>query len=260
MRNLVFNNIKKLKLAWLICHFFVLIGFFTASSKSPWTIGLLYGLLLHCVGQGICLHRLIAHRSFIPRRGVERFLSLFSCFCILGSPASWAALHRFHHIKSDSPEDPHSPLHQSWVSIWLGSYLSSKQAYSMNVSRDLLTDPFQRFLHKYYFLIVAGTGALIALFNFQFFIFFFCLPAVVTYHLTMLGSCAVHIFGYTNFPLHDHSKNNFLVSVLTLGDGWHNNHHANPRLSNHGIKWWEFDLQSKLIDFALKVYPSDLRE
>jgi stearoyl-CoA desaturase (delta-9 desaturase) len=74
-----------------------------------------------------------------------------------------------------------------------------------------------------------------------------CVRMVFVLHSTWLVNSASHIWGYRNYEIRDNSRNNWWVALITYGEGWHNNHHAYPRMANHGHRWWEFDLTFRTI-------------
>jgi len=237
-----------LRLIWLVSHAATAFALFTFDFKYL-LYGLIVGLFFHVIGQGVSLHRYFAHRGFTVSRINEIVLIFISIPCALGSPLSWVALHRHHHKTSDTLEDLQSPHHHSILSIWLCTYLGKKPV-GFKTLRDLIHDKIQIFVHNNYIyllllwgFIITSIGGLIGL------IIFFCIPITVVFTNTMLGSIIVHKWGYRNHDTLDHSYNSFLVSILTLGDGWHNNHHANQKKYTHGERWWEFDLQAKIINW-----------
>ena len=65
---------------------------------------------------------------------------------------------------------------------------------------------------------------------------------VAVWHITWSVNSLAHLWGYRNYETDDDSRNNWFVAVLTSGEGWHNNHHATPRVAQYGHRWWEFDL------------------
>jgi stearoyl-CoA desaturase (delta-9 desaturase) len=70
---------------------------------------------------------------------------------------------------------------------------------------------------------------------------------VYVLHSTWFVNSATHMWGYRNYKTTDNSRNLWWVALLTYGEGWHNNHHAFPRMANHGHRWWEFDVTFRTI-------------
>ena len=238
------NQIKILKTIWIISHIGTLLCvlFFPIDILL---IGILVGLTLHMLGQGISLHRYFSHRSFKTYRIVDIFLTFITIPCSLGSPISWAAVHRYHHRVSDTKLDVQSPTHNAWHDIWFCNYLGT--AAGLNLIKDLLRDRFQVWIHKNYTNLLICWILFVSCFGFKLLSMLVFIPIVVTYTLTMLGSIVVHKWGYQNHETTDFSKNSLIISLFTFGDGWHNNHHAEPSKYQHGERWFEFDLLSYII-------------
>ena len=239
-------SLNILRFIWLISHIATVIAIITLPFEYIlYGIGL--GLFFHVLGQGVSLHRYFAHRGFTVSRPIEIMLILISIPCALGSPLSWVALHRHHHKTSDTIEDSQSPHHNSWLSIWMCTYLG-KNPVGFRMLRDLMTDKIQLFVHQYYIsLLLLWALFITTIFGITGFMIFFCIPVTLVFTNTMLGSILVHKWGYRNHETADHSYNSMIVSILTFGDGWHNNHHADQKKYKHGEKWWEFDLQAVII-------------
>jgi stearoyl-CoA desaturase (delta-9 desaturase) len=239
-------QLQILRSIWAVSHVFAVIALFVAPVNM-----LLYGLgvslFFHVVGQGVSLHRYFAHRSFKVSKRMEQFLALVSIPCALGSPLSWVALHRHHHKTSDTNEDQQSPHHNSFLSIWLCTYLGNDPK-GFRLIRDLATNSLQTWIHKNYIYLLLGWATFIfAVFGLVGFMTLFCIPVTFIYTATMLGSIFVHKWGYRNHNTSDNSVNSIFVSIVTLGDGWHNNHHADQSKYKHGERWFEFDLQALII-------------
>lgn len=247
-----FNPIYFLYFFWVMNHALFIWALTLSSMGNYWLAGLGTGWLLHIFGQGLGLHRLFSHRSFKSSQFTEGAFCLLAILCQLGSPIAWTALHREHHQKSDGLDDPHSPKNSGFFSLWWGGYLL-KKTISMRLAHDLLKSRMHLFVHRYYFHILLTIYAVVLLtYGWTILFFAICLPALVTYHITMIGAIMVHKIGYRNFETNDRSKNSILVSIITAGDGWHNNHHEHPKKSYHGVHFWEFDLQGLLIYFLFK--------
>jgi stearoyl-CoA desaturase (delta-9 desaturase) len=240
---------------WLIVvHAGALLAPFTFTWQA-----LVVTLVLHWFagGIGICLgfHRLLTHGSFQTYPIVKYFLATIGMMGGEGSAIDWVANHRKHHALSDQDGDPHSPRDGSWWShaAWI-SYELSPNGYRSHIKHwapDLSKDPVMRFLAKFFIPIHFLTAAL--LFGFGYMIggssmgtsmvvwgLFVRMVAVM--HSTWFVNSASHMFGYRNYETTDDSGNVWWVALVTYGEGWHNNHHAYPRMALHGHKWWEFDM------------------
>jgi stearoyl-CoA desaturase (delta-9 desaturase) len=221
--------------------------------------------LFGSLGINLGYHRLLTHRSVEFPRWLERLFTLLGVCSLEGSPLRWVTVHRMHHHHSDEQEDPHSPLvtflwgHMGWLFIRNRS-LEDSSTYE-RYAPDLLADRFQRWVHRRYrwlwiyiahmglFLVLClGIGNLLAdspaemlQWTTSLFLWTVVVRTVYVWHITWLVNSASHLWGYQNYVTRDGSRNNWLVALLTNGEGWHNNHHAAPTAAAHGHRWWEID-------------------
>ncbi|MFW6058748.1 MAG: acyl-CoA desaturase [Phycisphaeraceae bacterium] len=234
-----------------------------------WTglIAMIVGV--HVFGQGINIgyHRLLAHRSFQTPRWVERAFVLLALCCMQDTPARWVANHRFHHKYSDTEPDPHSPLvsflwsHVGWL-MFYNAETHNIAAYQKYVP-DLVRDPFYFKLEKrpwiLFWVYVAhamlffAAGAVIGYvttaswmaalqFGLSLLVWGVIVRTVAVWHITWSVNSLTHLLGYRNYETGEHSTNNWLVALLTVGEGWHNNHHHDPASASNQHRWWEFDI------------------
>jgi sn-2 palmitoyl-lipid 9-desaturase len=203
---------------------------------------------------GICLgyHRYLSHRSMKLARPAEFFVLLCGALSGEGSPLTWSATHRLHHQKSDKRGDPHSPLDGKWWShlLWLFVLRTPQQQELLfeTYVPDLGRRPMVRFFEKttFLWLVAAGVG-LFALGGLPMFLWGVCVRMTLAYHSTWFVNSATHLWGYRNYETKDRSRNLWWVAILAYGEGWHNNHHAHPRLAFSGHRWWEFDMTGWVI-------------
>lgn len=208
-------------------------------------------------GIGICLgfHRLLTHTSFKTHPSVRFLIALIGGLAGEGSAIDWVASHRKHHALSDQPGDPHSPHDGPWWShmLWLGRsvYGRNWDGFAQRWAPDLAKDPSMRVLNSLaiplHFVLgfslfgigyaVSGTWFAWSLVTWGVFA-----RLVFVLHSTWLVNSASHMWGYKNYETTDDSRNNWWVALLSYGEGWHNNHHAYPRMAMHGHKWWEIDI------------------
>jgi stearoyl-CoA desaturase (delta-9 desaturase) len=226
--------------------------------------GLLLMFVLHWItgGIGICLgyHRLFTHRSFTTYRPLEWLIAWIGGMGGEGSAIDWVSNHRKHHALSDQEGDPHSPREGAWWShlLWLAKSRTTPEhnAHVQRWAPDLAKDPVLRFLGATFLgwhflaavvLFAAGyfTGGLYMACSLMLWGLFVRLIFVM--HSTWFVNSASHMWGYVNYKTTDDSRNNWWVALITYGEGWHNNHHAYPRMANHGHKWWEFDVTFRTI-------------
>jgi stearoyl-CoA desaturase (delta-9 desaturase) len=216
-------------------------------------LAIVAGLYL-ATGFGVTLgyHRLLTHRSFQTPRLVEYVLATLGCLANQGGPLQWVAVHRVHHQHSDAEGDPHSPRDGLWWAhlLWWMPHvpaLGDPARYGRYVP-DLAGDPVHRFLQRYHVLLplalaglLFGLGQLWAGVGLSWLVWGMFVRTALLYHATWLVNSAAHVWGYRSYPTRDRSTNLWWVALVTLGEGWHNNHHAFPRSARHGLRWWEFD-------------------
>ncbi len=202
-----------------------------------------------CTGLGISMgyHRLHTHRSYRVPLALEYFFAVCGALTLEGGPIFWVSTHRLHHQKSDLPGDPHSPRDGGWWSHmgWLlvGKSKHGDVAMASKYAPDLTRDRFYVWLDKYHWLPMIVLGVLLyALGGLPFVMWGIFLRVVVGLHATWLVNSATHMWGTRRFQTRDDSRNNWLVALITSGEGWHNNHHAHPTSARHGLAWYEFDL------------------
>lgn len=218
------------------------------------------------LGINLGYHRMLTHKAAAFPRMLERLWVLCGVCCLEGSPLWWACVHRIHHQHSDHSADPHTPKesffwgHMQWIFI-ADPRQHSLTTYAKYIP-DLVNDPFLRWLHKRHtwaLVYLAHAVALAAIgfgvgwlvtdapaaavqFGTQFFVWSVLVRTVYVWHITWLVNSAAHRWGYRNYDTADRSRNNVIVALLTNGEGWHNNHHAAPRVCSQGHRWWEIDL------------------
>lgn len=205
-------------------------------------------------GLGVCLgyHRLLTHKSFTTPRFVHRTLGVLGAMSFQGGPLQWIGTHRIHHSDSDGPADPHSPQHGFTWSHILWCFCTHPDGLDpMDYTKDLQRDPFFLWLDRWFWVPQALLAA--ALFGLGWLmlgtwqggacwvIWGVAVRTVMLYHATWFVNSASHTWGYRNFETTDGSRNNWWVALLTFGEGWHNNHHAQQRSAAHGMRWWEID-------------------
>lgn len=205
------------------------------------------------VGVNIALHRYFSHHSFKTTKLGYWFLLVSSFFPMLGSPAAWGTIHRYHHTHSDSDKDPHNPRLRGKLKAWFTAWPEIE--IPLSIFRSFVQDRNILKLNEYYFSLVFIYIAVLFVIDWRLISFLFALPAVGCFH----GAAAIAVIphleglgGYRNHETTDNSKNSFLAWVLSLGEGWHNNHHNEPKNYRQGEKWWELDPPAFIIKYFLK--------
>lgn len=218
--------------------------------KSIWLILLGY-FLYGCLGIVITFHRKLTHQSYETHPILVKIFSIFGCFAGTGSPLAWVAIHINHHLKSDKPDDPHSPLYKG-IKIFTLNYVDQVNSDTKWRMRGLVVDRFQQFLHRYYFAIILSYSMLLFLLGgFYLMIFLHWAPAVITGLMSNIVNYVGHnpkwIGSYRSYNLSDQSSNNWIWAVPSWGEAWHNNHHRHPKNSYFGERWWEIDISGLII-------------
>lgn len=204
------------------------------------------------VSMVITMHRLLTHRSFKTYPWLERILTFLTTFSTVGPTISWVALHRMHHATSDRVGDPHSPNKDSKISfvesvkVWFG-YDWKIPIIPVAYVKDLMRDGLHRWIFRNYFKIIFSLSIILILINPMIWLFVYVVPASMTVHLIGVVNVFGHSHGYRNHETKDCSTNSWIANIVSLGDGWHNNHHANPNNFYAGEKWWEWDLMGGII-------------
>ncbi len=188
-------------------------------------------------------HRYFSHRTYqLPR--VPQFLLAF-----LGQTSAqkgvlwWASNHRHHHKYSDRPEDIHSPLQGGFWWSHMGWILSPDHEKT-DFSRvpDLAKYPELVWLDRHQFLPTLLYAVALSLAFGPVGLFYgYFLSTVLLWHGTFSVNSVMHVFGRRAFATTDDSRNSFLISLITMGEGWHNNHHWAPASAAQGFRWWQWD-------------------
>ena len=201
----------------------------------------LYWLRIFAIGAGY--HRYFSHRSYSTSRAFQFVLAFMSQTTTQKSVIWWASKHRHHHLYSDTGHDVHSPRHHGFIYSHLGWIFSRKhdEPDFAKVS-DLTRYPELMWLHKFEVLpavLLAGLCFLLA--GWSGLVVGFLWSTVLVYHATFCINSLAHVSGRKRYVTGDDSRNNWLLAIFTMGEGWHNNHHAYQSSVRQGFKWWEFD-------------------
>jgi stearoyl-CoA desaturase (Delta-9 desaturase) len=202
-------------------------------------------------------HRYFSHKAFKTSRPVQFIFAFLAASAAQRGPLWWASHHRHHHAHSDHPEDPHSPRQHGFFWSHLSWFLVNKN-FRLKKERikDWLQYPELKLLDR--FDVVAPLALALGLFalgawleyaaphlqtnGLQLFIWGFVISTVLLYHMTFTVNSLAHVWGKRRFLTNDDSRNNPVIALFTLGEGWHNNHHHFPSSARQGFYWWEIDL------------------
>ena len=202
-------------------------------------------------------HRYFAHRTYKTGRAMQFALAFLATSSVQQGPLWWAAHHRHHHRHSDMPDDVHSVRQNGFWWAHVGWITSGRFAATrMESVRDLARYPELRFLNRWDVLPPVSAALLMLTLGWwlgrtmpqlgtsgmQLLVWGFFVSTTLLYHGTFTINSLAHVFGRRRFVTGDDSRNSALLALVTLGEGWHNNHHRYPASERQGFYWWEIDL------------------
>jgi stearoyl-CoA desaturase (delta-9 desaturase) len=227
---------------FVLVHLACLAAFWTGVT---WTaVALCIGLYwLRIFGIGAGYHRYFSHRSYSTSRAFQFVLAVLSQSTTQKSVLWWAAKHRHHHLHSDTELDVHSPRHKGFFYSHVGWIFSRHHATTDLVKvEDFARYPELRWLHRFE-LAPAIVLALVclAIGGWSGLVVGFFWSTVLVYHATFCINSLAHVHGRKRYVTGDDSRNNWFLAIFTMGEGWHNNHHAFQSSVRQGFRWWEYD-------------------
>ncbi len=202
-------------------------------------------------------HRYFSHRAFKTSRWFQFVGALSANSSMQRGPLWWAAHHRLHHRVSDAPGDLHSPHQDGFLWSHMGWFHDrAHQRTNHEAIRDFAKYPELVALDKYDFVAPLGLGVLLiaagealrvwrpslGTSGLQMFVWGWVISTVAVYHVTYSINSIAHLFGTRRYETADSSRNNWLLALLSFGEGWHNNHHHYPSSARQGFYWWEVDI------------------
>jgi len=189
-------------------------------------------------------HRYFSHRSYSTSRVFQFILAFLGASSIQKGPLWWASHHRHHHKYADHEEDIHSPVLRGFIWSHIGWFLFS-EAYAdtrWKYIPDLVRYPELCWINQYHIVPGIIYASAFAIFGgFQAFFWGFLVNTVILWHVTFFINSLAHVFGWRRYATDDTSRNNWMLALITCGEGWHNNHHAFKASANQGFFWWEID-------------------
>lgn len=230
---------------------------------SPFAV--LFGVAFYLVrmfGITAFYHRYFAHHSFEANRFFSFLFAFLGCSAMQKGPLWWAGIHRHHHRYADTEQDIHSPVMQGFLWSHIGWILAKRNKRIMvEYLKDWLRYPELIFLDKYSLVVPLVSGLLVFLAGhllyryapglgtdgLQLFIWGFIVSTVFCSHATFSINSIDHMYGSRRYAMSNTSRNNALMALLTLGEGWHNNHHHYPVTAKAGFYWWEIDITYYLL-------------
>jgi stearoyl-CoA desaturase (delta-9 desaturase) len=227
---------------FLVVHLACFAAIWTGVTIEAVAIGVgLYWLRIFAIGAGY--HRYFSHRAYETSRIFQFVLAVIAQTTAQKSVLWWAANHRDHHLHSDTDRDVHSPRHFGFIYSHVG-WIFARRQDETNFARvaDFAQYPELMWLHRYELapplalavvcFAVAGWPGLIVGFFWS---------TVAVYHGTFCINSIAHLAGRRRYVTGDDSRNNWLLAIITMGEGWHNNHHAFQSSARQGFRWWEYD-------------------
>lgn len=200
-----------------------------------------------CLGITLGYHRLLAHRSFVTPKWLERVFATCGLLALQGDPIEWVAVHRQHHRFADKDGDPHDARrgffhsHMGWIDE--DYFPHATEELLRTYAADLWKDPWYQVLHRFgIVLVVAYAALLLALGGVDALLWGLVVRLVVGDHCTWFVNSAGHCLGWRAYRRRDRSTNCFWVALISFGEGFHNNHHAFPSSARHGFEWWQIDV------------------
>lgn len=257
-KELNYPNIIGIGLAHILAFCGIWYMFVYGVSVTNWILFAVFSLL---TGFGITVgyHRMLTHRGFQCSKPLRWAFAIMGGMAGEGYEYEWVANHRVHHFFSDQEQDPHSPLAYPGVKGFLWAHIGwlffkYERPSLYKTFQDLDKDPVTQWQRSFYlpivllgflipFLITGLSGILIAGF----------VRLVFVWHTTWSVNSICHLFGSRakdsegNLYTRDDSRNNLLVAIFALGEGYHANHHLRPAWAYHGWEWYHLDMSKWLI-------------
>jgi len=199
------------------------------------------------LGIGVGYHRLLTHRGYKTPKWLEYVLTICGMLSLEGGAINWVVTHRIHHQHTEVPgRDPHTPREGKWWSHMGWILQGTAQQHPVPVlhqyAPDLNKDRFHVLLNRFFYVpLVMLAVTLLLIGGWTLVLWAVALRVTIGLHATWLVNSATHLWGSRRFATGDNSRNNWWVALLTWGEGWHNNHHANPVAARHGLAWYEID-------------------
>ena len=266
----------------IIIHLSIFSVFFVGISSTAFFVFIMmYAIRMFAI-TGF-YHRYFSHKTFKTSRLMQFIFAVIGASAVQRGPIWWAAHHREHHMHSDTIHDKHSPKAHSFFWSHTGWFLTKANFLThTKMVKELSRYPELRLIDRFDIvipiltcIILYGAGEWLLTFypdlntsGLQLVSWGFILSTVVLYHSTFLVNSVAHLWGTRRYDTDDSSRNNFLIALLTFGEGWHNNHHHFPGSAKQGFYWWEVDLTYYLLKMMslfgliwdIRTVSTDIRE
>ena len=247
----------------------LLAGYWLFTHPTGWVewSAFITGYLMINFGVGVGYHRYFTHRSFETSRWMQTILAITGQMAAMGSVINWVADHRRHHAFANVPGDPYGPTidgygrpQQGFKAFWmchLGWLHDNTHSDLTIYAKGITDDPLLQFCHRNrYVLALVSMFVIPGVWGLVFggpshvigtILIGGCLRCFIFSNGVAFNNSIAHRFGYRIFDERSGATNNWFSALLTLGDGWHNAHHAGPRIASNKVKWWEFDFNGSTI-------------
>ncbi|MCA2979075.1 MAG: acyl-CoA desaturase [Myxococcaceae bacterium] len=243
-------------------HLLLVPGFLFIDFKWEYAALVVATYVLRMFGVTAGYHRYFSHRAFKTNRAFQFVLAFLAQTSAQKGVLWWAANHRHHHRHSDQEQDLHSPVRSGFWWSHMGWFMASDyEATRLESIRDFARFPELVWLNRFHAVpALVALGVMWLLGGVPWMFYGGVVSTVLLWHGTFTINSLSHIFGSRRYVTTDTSRNNFLLALLTMGEGWHNNHHFHQNTANQGWFWWELDATYailKVLSFLGLV--SDLR-
>jgi len=246
----------------LACFAVIWVGFSTTA-----LVVCIISYLLRMFAITAFYHRYFSHKTFKTSRTIQTIFAVVGASATQRGPLWWAAHHRHHHIHSDKEEDVHSPnkgffkSHLVWFLKHENFHTNSERVKDLNKFPELkFIDRFDILFPILLALSLYVMGEMLSYFmpslntsGWQLVVWGYFISTVLLSHVTYCINSLAHVFGSKQYRTGDDSRNNFVLALLTLGEGWHNNHHCSPGSVKQGFKWWQVDFSFYIIKAMEKM-------
>jgi fatty-acid desaturase len=235
-------------LVFLPFHIFGIIGFFYLPDYFLEFI--IFWFLIGILGNGVAAHRYFAHGQFETYLPIKWMLGFLATLGAIGPVPWWVIQHKYHHLHSDTINDPHTPKNNNWFYVFYSWSFAQgnnqdyylKERFAKKLMIKMNQDIFYKFFYRYHYFIIYVFCIILLILNPIYFLLYCSAYALDFFRLGCVNYFC-HKYGYRNHDTNDNSTNNIILGYLTMGFGWHNNHHASPGKLILTEKWWEIDIE-----------------
>ncbi len=245
------TNYNKIKLAQFLSMVSVVLTLIFYFDLTLFLLGLALSWIFYCLGLAVCLHKYTSHRSFdINHKFIKYIILWIGTQLTMGSTINFAAGHRQHHVKSDTPEDPYYLNNGIWHQIKLFFYWFPTHKINPLIIKDLLRDKDHQFFNNNYWKILLVYPTVLLIINPLYVVYFYALPVVYT----ILGMGYVTVIAHKRlgsrpYDTRDNSWNSHVFAILLAGEGYHNTHHAFPGRYNYETQPGDIDMSGRIIRY-----------